>query len=64
MKEDKEQRDLRSFVGEAIGVTGAVPLDEVMGFHFAQVVADLGERIGRGREGITSGASKARACSA
>lgn len=41
----KEQGDLTAFVREPIGVARAIPLDEVVGFHFVQVVSQLGERI-------------------
>ena len=51
MKEDEEHGDFAPLVREPIGVAGAIPLDEAVGFHFAQVVADLGEGIRRGREG-------------
>ena len=50
VKQHEEQGDLAAFVREPIGVTGAIPLDQAVGFQSAQVVADLGERIGRGRK--------------
>src|SRR5713226_1041287 len=51
LKQHEEESDLAAFVREPVGVAGAVPLDEAVSFHFAQVVAELGERIRRGREG-------------
>ena len=51
MKQHEEQGDLAAFVGEPIGVAGAVALDEAVGCHFAQIVTQLGEGIRRGREG-------------
>ena len=41
MEEDEDDRDLGAFVGEAVGVTRAVALDQRVGAQFAQVVAEL-----------------------
>ena len=46
MKEEKEQGDLNSFRGEAVGVAGAVTLQQGMAFELAQIVAQLVETIG------------------
>ena len=51
LKQHEEESDLAAFVREPVGVAGAVPLDEAVRFHFAQVVSELGERIRPGREG-------------
>src|SRR5260370_28175275 len=50
VKEHKEQSDAGAFVGEAVGVAAAIALQQSMGFHFAQVVAQLGKRVSGGRE--------------
>jgi hypothetical protein len=46
MKEEKEQRDLDAFRREAVGVAGAVTLQQGMTFELAQIVAQLIETIG------------------
>ena len=46
MKEEKEQGDLNSFRGEAVGVAGSVTLQQGMAFELAQIVAQLVETIG------------------
>ena len=43
MKEEKEQGDLNSFRGEAVGVVGSVTLQQGMAFELAQIVAHLSE---------------------
>jgi hypothetical protein len=47
MKEEKEQGDLNSFPGEAVGVVGSVTLQQAMAFELAQIVAQLVETIAR-----------------
>ena len=49
VKEHEEQSNAGTFVSEAVGVTLAVALQQSVGFHFAQVVAQLGERVSGGR---------------
>ena len=58
MEEHEEQGDFGSFGGEPIGVAFAVTLDEAVGFHFAEIVAQLvqavalvGQTVG-GEEGL------------
>jgi hypothetical protein len=43
MKEEKEQGELNSFRGEAVGVAGSVTLQQGMAFELAQIVAQLSE---------------------
>ena len=50
MEEEKEQRDLDAFVGEAVGVAGAIALQQGMTLELAQSVAPLVETIGSLRE--------------
>lgn len=46
MKEKKEKRGLNPFFREAIAVVWEFPLNQAMGFHLTEIVAELGERIG------------------
>jgi hypothetical protein len=39
MKEEKEQGDLNSFRGEAVGIGGNVTLQQGMAFELAQIAA-------------------------
>ena len=48
MEKEEQQGDFEAFFGEAIGVVVAVALQEVMGLHFAQVIAELVEPISLG----------------
>jgi hypothetical protein len=41
VEEEKEQRNLYAFWGEAVGVAGSIPLQQAVAFEFAQVVAQL-----------------------
>ena len=41
VKEEKQQRNLDAFWGEAVGVAGSIPLQQAVAFEFAQVVAQL-----------------------
>ena len=45
VKEEKQQRNLDAFWGEAVGVAGSVPLQQAMTFEFSQVVAQLVDAI-------------------
>ena len=45
VKQDKQQGDFGAFVGEPIGITLAVALDQAVRFHFAEVVAQLVEAV-------------------
>ena len=46
VEEKKEQRDLDAFWGEAVGVAGAVTLQQTVALELAQVVAELVEAVG------------------
>ena len=50
VKEQEEQRDLTPFGGEAVGVAGAVTLQEGMTLELAQIVAQLVQAIASLRE--------------
>ena len=39
VEEEKKQRDLDAFWGEAVGVSGSIPLQQAVAFEFAQIVA-------------------------
>ena len=45
VEEEKEQRNLDAFWGEAVGVAGSIPLQQAMAFEFAQVVAQLADAV-------------------
>ena len=45
VEEEKEQRDLDAFRGEAVGVAGSIPLQQAVTFEFAQVVAQLVDAV-------------------
>ena len=45
MEEEQEHGDFYSFVGEAVGVTLAVTLEQAVGTHLAQVVAELVQSV-------------------
>ena len=45
MKEEKRRRDLVAFGREVVRITFTVAFDETMSFHFAEVVAQLGQSI-------------------
>ena len=45
VEEEKQQRNLDAFWGEAVGVAGSIPLQEAMAFEFAQVVAQLVDAV-------------------
>ena len=50
MEEEEEQGDLHTFRGEAVGVSGSIPLQQAVAFEFAQVVAQLVETVAFVRE--------------
>ena len=50
MKEKEQEGCLNSFFSEAIAIALEISLNQAMGFHLAQVIAQLGEGIGRGLE--------------
>jgi len=50
MKEDEQQRDLCSFLCEAIRVALPVSGEQPMRFHFAQIVSELVESIAVGAD--------------
>ncbi len=45
VEEEKQQRNLDAFWGEAVGVAGSIPLQQAMAFEFAQVVAQLVDAV-------------------
>ena len=45
VEEEKEQRDLDAFWGEAVGVAGSISLQQAMAFEFTQVVAQLVDAV-------------------
>ena len=45
VEEEKEQRNLNAFWGEAVGVAGSIPLRQAMAFEFAQVVTQLVDAV-------------------
>src|SRR5215467_7834656 len=45
VEEEKEQRDLDAFRGEAVGVAGTIPLQQAVTFEFARVVAQLVDAV-------------------
>src|SRR6266478_7673721 len=46
VEEQEEQRNLNPFGGEAVGVAGAIPLQQTVAFELAQIVAKLVEAVG------------------
>ena len=50
MKEKEQEGCFNSFFSEAIAIALEISLNQAMGFHLAQVIAQLGEGIGRGLE--------------
>lgn len=57
VKEDEDGHDFAALVRESIPIVAADPLDEAVGFQFADVVAELGEgvRVGCQPEGLANG---------
>src|SRR5213592_1474219 len=52
VKKDQEDGDFHPLVGQAIGVTPAVTLEQAVGPHLAQVVAALVQAIAGRSQGI------------
>ena len=50
VKEQEQQCDLHTFGGEAVGIAGAIALQQPVAFQFAQIVAELVQPVGFGRE--------------
>jgi hypothetical protein len=50
VEEQEQERDVHALGGEPIGVSAAVPLEKSMAFQLAQIVAELVEAVGLGRE--------------
>src|ERR1700750_354752 len=50
VEEEEEQGRLDTFWGEAVGVSGSVPLQQTVAFELAQVVAQLVETVAFVRE--------------
>ena len=48
MEEQKQECDLNAFWGEAVGIAGAVALQQVVALEFSQIVAELVEAVGFG----------------
>ena len=60
MEQDKHERGFGALVGKAVAVGTPDALDQTVGFHFAQIVAELGEGVGAG-SGSGDGAGSATA---
>jgi hypothetical protein len=45
VKEDEHEGNANAFVGEPVGVGGAVALQQTMGFEFAEVITELGQGV-------------------
>lgn len=54
MEEHEQQCDFHPLVGEAVGVSGAIALEQSMGLHLAQVVAQLIEPVAFGAQAEAS----------
>src|SRR6266568_9460649 len=52
VKKDQEDGDFHPLVGQAIGVTPAVTLEQAVGTHLAQVVAELVQSIAGRSQGV------------
>ncbi len=58
VEQNKHQGDFVAFIGQPVSVTPAVTFDQTVGFHLADVVTELGERVCRwlqteaGEEGL------------
>ena len=50
VEEQEQERHLHTFGGEAVGVAGAIALQEPMAFQLAEIVAELVPPVGFGRE--------------
>ena len=50
VEEEEEQGHLDTFRGEAVGVSGSIPLQQTVAFELAQVVAQLVETVALVRE--------------
>jgi hypothetical protein len=48
VEQDEHQGNLGPLVGEAVKIALAIPLQEAVGFHFAEVVAELSKGISVG----------------
>ena len=48
VEQDEQQCSFGAFVGEAVAVASSDAFEQAMGFHFAQVIAELGESVGAG----------------
>jgi len=45
VKQDEHQRGFGPFVGEALQIAPSIPFQQAMGFHLANVIAELSEGI-------------------
>ena len=45
VEEHEQERGLGSFVAEPVGVAAAIAFHQAVGFHFAQIVAELIEPV-------------------
>ena len=50
VEEDEQGGDANAFFGESVAVGSAGPLEQAVGFHLAQIIAELGKGIGLGGE--------------
>ncbi len=53
LKEDEEQAGFDAFFRKAIRIMRSVPLNQAMGLHLPQVIAQLVQSVPLGREGKT-----------
>ena len=50
VKKQEQERDLYPLVSKPVGITAAIALEESVAFELAQIVAELVQTIGSGRE--------------
>src|SRR5882724_9189067 len=52
VEQDERKGDFGAFTGEPVGVAFAIPLDQPMRLHFAEIVAELIQAIARGSDSV------------
>ena len=50
VEEQEQESHLNAFGGQAVGVVGAITLEQSVSFEFAQIVAELVQTVGVGRK--------------
>jgi len=48
VEQDEHERGIAPFRGEAVEVTSSNPFEQAVGFHLAEVVAELGKGVSAG----------------